>query len=67
VKRGVDLAVVALVESLARSHPETRDHIARRHSEGKTTRDAIRRLKRYLARRAWRLLQPPTPSTNLRG
>jgi DNA-binding helix-hairpin-helix protein with protein kinase domain len=29
--------------------------------EGKTTREAIRCLKRYLARHVWRLLQPPHP------
>ena len=31
--------------------------------EGKRTREAIRCLKRYLARRVWRLLQPPNPET----
>ncbi len=46
----------------ARCHPETRHDIARRRSEGKSTREAIRCLKRYPARRVWRLLQPPTPS-----
>jgi hypothetical protein len=30
-------------------------------SEGKTTREAIRCLERYLARRVSRRLQPPTP------
>ncbi len=30
-------------------------------AEGKTTREAIRCLKRYLARHVWRLLQPPHP------
>ena len=37
------------------------DYIERRRREGKSTREAIRCLKRYLARRVWRLLQPPTP------
>jgi hypothetical protein len=32
-----------------------------RRAEGKTTREAIRCLKRYLARHVWRLLQPPHP------
>ena len=41
--------------------PRTQDYIARRRSEGKTTREAIRCLKRYLARHVWRLLQPPHP------
>ena len=39
----------------------TRDYIARRISEGKSTRDATRLLKRYLARRLFRLLQNQEP------
>src|SRR6266511_416435 len=35
----------------------TKDYIARRIAEGKTRRDATRLLKRYLARRLYRLLQ----------
>jgi transposase len=38
-------------------HPPTRDYIARRTAEGKTTREAVRCLKRYLARRLYRLLE----------
>jgi hypothetical protein len=34
----------------------------RRRSEGKSTREAIRCPKRYLARQVWRLLQTPAPS-----
>ena len=41
-----------------RQHDQaTKDYIARRVAEGKTTRDAIRLLKRYLARHLYRLLQ----------
>ena len=36
--------------------PETRDYIARRLAEGKTSRDAVRLLKRYLARHLHRVL-----------
>ena len=36
--------------------------MARKRAEGKTNRDAIRCLKRHLARRIWHLLQPPTPA-----
>ena len=36
--------------------PVTKDYIARRVSEGKTTRDAVRLLKRYLARHLYRTL-----------
>jgi transposase len=45
----------------ARCHPETRDYLDRKRSEGKTTREAIRCLKRHLTRRIWHLLQPPHP------
>ena len=36
--------------------PATKDYIARRLAEGKTTRDAVRLLKRYLARHLYRTL-----------
>lgn len=42
------------------SDPQTRDYIARRVTEGKTKREAIRSLKRHLARRYWKLLTQPT-------
>jgi transposase len=44
-----------------RCHPETRAYIARKRSEGKTTREAIRCLKRHLTRRVWHLLQANQP------
>jgi transposase len=48
----------------AHCHQPTRDYIARRRSEVKSTREAIRCLKRYLARQVWRLLQTaPTEIT----
>jgi transposase len=37
--------------------PQTRDYSARRTAEGKSCREATRVLKRYLARRLYRLLQ----------
>jgi transposase len=37
--------------------PATRDYIARRISEGKSSRDAVRLLKRYLARHLYRVMQ----------
>ena len=43
--------------------PATKDYIARRVSEGKTTRDAVRLLKRYLARHLYRVLNNQTPLT----
>jgi transposase len=41
--------------------PATRDDIARRIAEGKPTRDAVRLLKRYLARHLYRLLRNQEP------
>ena len=42
--------------------PATRDYIARRLAEGKSTRDATRILKRYLARHLYRLMQNASPA-----
>ena len=39
------------------SHAHNRAYIDRRTSEGKTSRKAVRCLKRYLARHLYRLLQ----------
>jgi len=43
--------------------PATRDYIARRITEGKSARDAVRLLKRYLARHLYRVMQNSTPLT----
>jgi transposase len=42
--------------------PATRDYIARRLAEGKSTRDATRILKRYLARHLYRVMQNASPT-----
>jgi transposase len=40
----------------------TRDYLARRITEGKTRREAIRGLKRYIAREIYQILTtPPEP------
>ena len=59
--RQINAAIHRIAVTRARCHPETRDYIARKRAEGKTHRDAIRCLKRHLARRIWHLLQPPAP------
>ena len=59
--RQINAALHRVIVTRARCHQPTRDYIARRRSKGKTTRDAIRCPKRYLARHVWRLLQPPNP------
>ena len=45
-----------------RCHAETQDYIARKRAEGKSTKEAIRCLKRHLARRLWHLLQTSGPA-----
>jgi transposase len=59
--RQVNAAIHRVAVTRARCHPETRDYMARKTAEGKTHREAIRCLKRCLARRVWHLLQPPHP------
>jgi transposase len=68
--RQINAALHRVIVTRARCHEPTRDYIARRRSQGNSTREAIRCLKRYLTRRVWRLLQPshstaaqPYPST----
>jgi transposase len=60
--RQINTAIHRVAVTRLRCHPETRDYIARKRSEGKSTSEAIRCLKRHLARRIWHLLQPPTPT-----
>lgn len=55
--RKLNRALHTLALTRARTHPETKDYIARRIADGKTPREARRCLKRYLARRVYRLLQ----------
>jgi transposase len=61
LSRGGDRQLNRALHTIAlhrRHHdPATRDYIARRVAEGKTTRDATRLLKRYLARHLYRLLE----------
>ncbi|MGX1614838.1 IS110 family transposase, partial [Micromonospora chalcea] len=39
-----------------RIHPETRDYITRRRTEGRTTKEITRCLKRYIARQIYRTI-----------
>ena len=60
--RQINAAIHRMAVTRARCDPETQNYITRKKTEGKTQRDAIRCLKRHIARRIWHLLQPPTPS-----
>ena len=54
--RQLNRAIHIIALSRARTDPETRIYLDRKHAEGKTKLEAIRCLKRHLARRIWRLL-----------
>ncbi|MFI6741998.1 IS110 family transposase [Nonomuraea sp. NPDC050451] len=60
--RALNRALHHIALTLERCDPETRNYLARRTSDGKTRREAIRCLKRYLARKIYRALEHP-PST----
>lgn len=57
--RQLNRALYSIALAQARHHPPARAFIARKRSEGKTWRDAIRALKRHLARVVFRLLSAP--------
>ena len=59
--RQINTAIHRVAVTRARCHPETKAYLQRKRAEGKTNREAIRCLKRHLARRIWHLLQPPPP------
>jgi len=59
--RQINATIHRIAVTRLRCHPETQDYIARKRAEGKSTKDAIRCLKRHLARRIWHLLQAPAP------
>ena len=59
--RQLNQALHTIVVSRIRYHQATRDYVARRTAEGKTTREIKRCLKRYIARDLYRQLEtPPT-------
>ena len=68
--RQVNAAIHRVAVTRARCHAESRAYVDRKTAEGKTHREAIRCLKRHLARRIWQLLRtpqqvggtPPSPS-----
>jgi transposase len=61
--RQINAAIHRIALTRSRMHPETIAFIERKTAEGKTRREAIRALKRHLARRIWHLLRTAaTPS-----
>src|SRR4051794_19665029 len=59
--RQINAAIHRVAVTRARCHQETIEFVARKQAEGKTHREAIRCLKRHLARRIWQLLRAPHP------
>jgi transposase len=57
--RQLNRALHMILINRRRWHQPTIDYIARRRQDGKTTREANRCLKRYLARNLYRLLEHP--------
>lgn len=55
--RQLNWALHTILLNRLRRDERTRAYVARRMSEGKSTRDAVRCLKRYLARHLFRLMQ----------
>jgi transposase len=67
--RRLNCALHRIAVTQGRCHAPAREFLARKQAEGKTRREALRCLKRHLARRVWRLLlkiergRSITPST----
>jgi transposase len=60
--RQLNCALHRLAVTKGRWDPQTADYLARKQAEGKTRMEALRCLKRHLARRIWHLLNHPTPT-----
>jgi transposase len=65
LSRGGDRQLNCALHTVVLHRPQhdqaTKDYIARRVAEGKTTHDAVRSLKRYLARHLYRVLDSQAP------
>jgi transposase len=57
--RQLNLALHRIAITQARIHAPARDYLARREADGKTRKEALRALKRHLARRVYLLLSTP--------
>jgi transposase len=61
--RQLDRAIHIIALCRARNDPQTRAYLDRKTAEGKTKREALRCLKRHLARHIWQIVyaRDPTP------
>jgi len=60
--RQLNCALHRWAVTAGRVDPTTAAYLARKQAEGKTRMEALRCLKRHLARRVWHLLNQPTPT-----
>jgi len=60
--RQINTAIHRIAVTRARCDPRTKAYIARKKTEGKTNREAIRCLKRHIIRRIWQLLRDTQPA-----
>jgi transposase len=69
LNRGGDRQLNAALHRIAvaqgRHHPPATEFLARKQAEGKSRIEALRCLKRHLARRVWQLLRAPNPTQNI--
>jgi transposase len=61
--RQINCALHRLAITKGLHDPNTAAYLARKQAEGKSRREALRCLKRHLARRVWQLLQPADTAT----
>jgi transposase len=59
--RQLNCALHRLAVNKGKWDPDTAAYLARKQAEGKSRKEALRCLKRHLARRVWKLLQTPAP------
>jgi transposase len=62
--RQLNLALHRIAITQARTYAPAKQYLARRQAEGKTSKEALRALKRHLARRIFRILTLITNPTN---
>jgi transposase len=63
--RQLNKALHMIAVTKARIDPDTRAYLQRKREEGKSNKEALRCLKRHLARRIWRLLYNRPPATEI--
>jgi hypothetical protein len=61
--RQLNCALHRLAVTKGRPDPDTAAYLARKQANGKSRREGLRCVRRHLARRVWRLLQPPPQAT----